>query len=40
MFWDNVAGIYDLYQIINGKANGYAASICAEYIMSEDNVLE
>ena len=40
MFWDNVAGIYDLYQIINRKANNHAASICAEYITSEDNVLE
>ena len=40
MFWDNVAGIDDLDEIIKGKANGYAAAICAEYIMSEDNVLE
>ena len=40
MFWDRIAGIYDLYQIINRKANDRAAAICAEYIMSEDNVLE
>ena len=40
MFWDRIAGIYDLYQIINRKANDRTAAICAEYIMSEDNVLE
>lgn len=40
MFWDKVAGIYDLYQIINRKANNKAASICASYINKNDIVLE
>ncbi len=40
MFWDRIAGIYDLYQIINRKANDRVAAIYAEYIKSEDNVLE
>ncbi len=40
MFWDNVSGIYDLYQILNRKANNGAASICASYISKSDLVLE
>ena len=40
MFWDKVAGIYDLYQILNRKANTKAASICASYISNNDIVLE
>ncbi len=40
MFWDNVAGIYDLYQLMNGKANNTAASICASYLSKDDVVLE
>lgn len=40
MFWDKVAGIYDLYQFLNKKANNEAASICASYITKNDLVLE
>ena len=40
MFWDNVSGIYDLYQLMNFKANKGAASICASYISKDDIVLE
>ncbi|MCR5208979.1 MAG: class I SAM-dependent methyltransferase [Lachnospiraceae bacterium] len=40
MFWDKVSGIYDLYQLINFKANNGAASICASYISKDDVVLE
>ncbi|MCR5168041.1 MAG: class I SAM-dependent methyltransferase [Oscillospiraceae bacterium] len=40
MFWDKVAGIYDLYQILNKKANNGAASICASYVNKNDFVLE
>ncbi len=40
MFWDRVAGIYDLYQLMNRKANNRAASICAKYISKDDVVLE
>ena len=40
MFWDNVSGIYDLYQLMNFKANNGAASICASYISKDDTVLE
>ena len=40
MFWDKVAGIYDLYQIINRKVNNKAASICDSYITKNDIVLE
>ena len=40
MFWDNVSGIYDLYQLMNFKANNGAASICASYISKDDIVLE
>lgn len=40
MFWDKIAGIYDLYQIMNSKVNNKTASICASYITNEDIVLE
>ena len=40
MFWDKVSGIYDLYQVMNSKANNEAARICASYISENDVVLE
>ncbi|MBR3581705.1 MAG: class I SAM-dependent methyltransferase [Lachnospiraceae bacterium] len=40
MFWDRVSGIYDIYQMMNRKANDKAAFICASYISKKDTVLE
>lgn len=40
MFWDRVSGIYDLYQLLNRKANNGAAAICASYLSKNDIVLE
>ncbi|MCR5215192.1 MAG: class I SAM-dependent methyltransferase [Eubacterium sp.] len=40
MFWDKVSGIYDLYQLLNLKANNGAAAICASFLSREDVVLE
>ena len=41
MFWDNVAGIYDVFvDIINGKAHKELRRIVGELITSKDDVLE
>ena len=40
MFWDRVSGIYDIYQMMNRKANDKAAFVCASYISENDIVLE
>lgn len=40
MFWDKVSGIYDIYQLLNRKANNKAAAICASYLSENDTVLE
>ena len=41
MFWDKAAGLYDLFEILyNGKVYKGLAMKVAEYIDTEDNVLE
>ena len=41
MFWDRIAGVYDLVERgYNGKANRRAVEIVSDLISSDDNVLE
>lgn len=40
MFWDRMAGIYDLYQVVERKVNDETAAICASYLHEDDTVLE
>ncbi|MBR2601940.1 MAG: methyltransferase domain-containing protein [Clostridia bacterium] len=41
MFWDKVAGVYDLFgNIYNGKVNREMCWLTAEKISPEDRVLE
>lgn len=40
MFWDRVSGVYDLYQLLNRKANNGVTAICASYLSKDDIVLE
>ena len=41
MFWDNVAGVYDIFvNVINRKTHSKLKQITAELICPEDNVLE
>ena len=41
MFWDTIAGVYDLFEnIYNGKVNKKLCREVAELISAEDEVLE
>ncbi len=41
MFWDNVAGVYDIFvKVINRKTHNELKSIVGKYIESQDKVLE
>ena len=41
MFWDHVAGVYDVFvNVVNRKAHQKLRKIVAELIEPEDNVLE
>ena len=41
MFWDRVAGVYDVFvNVINGKTHKTLRRIVADYIDPEDKVLE
>ena len=41
MFWDNIAGVYDIFvKVINRKTHNELKRIVGKYIESNDNVLE